>query len=353
MKNNYQQIKEAIRKVDTHSFEAVALEVFEYQKQNNPLYQEFINLLGLSNKNIQQIEDIPFLPIQFFKSKQIKTGQWTTSHVFSSSGTTQTTTSTHHLKSAEWYRENSCRFFEQQYGPLENYIVLALLPSYLERKGSSLIFMIDAFIKNSKHPLSGFFLYNTQQLKEVLSLSSKENRNILLVGVSYALLDLIQDYDLQLERLVVMETGGMKGRRKEMTKEQLHTTLKKGFKQTSIHSEYGMTELLSQAYSKKDVGGKGMYGDHVHRAVYGAMQDGSVTETGMTLHWVDAGYDTGAVFFQARVELDASADTPLSISAKVRKLELEHCAQEALRAVTESLSLSGTIDPQVNGKHGL
>lgn len=252
MKNNYQQIKEAIRKVDTHSFEAVALEVFEYQKQNNPLYQEFINLLGLSNKNIQQIEDIPFLPIQFFKSKQIKTGQWTTSHVFSSSGTTQTTTSTHHLKSAEWYRENSCRFFEQQYGPLENYIVLALLPSYLERKGSSLIFMIDAFIKNSKHPLSGFFLYNTQQLKEVLSLSSKENRNILLVGVSYALLDLIQDYDLQLERLVVMETGGMKGRRKEMTKEQLHTTLKKGFKQTSIHSEYGMTELLSQAYSKKD-----------------------------------------------------------------------------------------------------
>ncbi len=250
MKKNYQELKDAIRKVDKNSFEAVALQVFDYQKQNNPLYQEFIELLGLSNKNIQHLRDIPFLPIQFFKSHRIKTGQWTASHIFRSSGTTQSSTSAHHLRSADWYINNSCRFFEQQYGPLSDYIVLALLPSYLERNDSSLIFMVEEFIQRSQHPYSGFFLYNTEKLKEVLTMSEKENRSLLLIGVSFALLDLVEDYHQKLEQLVVMETGGMKGKRKEMTKDQLHLHLKKGFGQLNIHSEYGMTELLSQAYSQ-------------------------------------------------------------------------------------------------------
>lgn len=252
MKTNYEQLKKAIQNIHEDAFEDIALQVFNYQKQNNPLYQEFINLLGLSSKNIQNLEDIPFLPIQFFKSHSIKTGHWKAVTTFSSSGTTQTIQSKHYLKNKDWYIRNSCNAFEAQYGPLKDYIVLALLPSYLEREGSSLIYMVDAFIQKTNHPLSGFFLYNTQKLSEVLSLAAKENRSILLIGVSYALLDYIQEYKLEIPDLLVMETGGMKGKRKEMTKEQLHNQLKNGFGIRNIHSEYGMTELLSQAYSTQN-----------------------------------------------------------------------------------------------------
>lgn len=231
-------------------FERTALGIFNYQAQENPVYAEFINRLGMKKELVKTVEDIPFLPIEFFKTHTINCGDISPEIVFSSSGTTGTLTSRHPVKDLGIYIESFRNGFNYFYGNIQNYTLLALLPSYQERDGSSLIFMIDELIKESGKALSGYFLYNHGELFSVLSRLKSENKKVILIGVTYALLDFIEKYELNFPDLIVMETGGMKGKRKEMIREELHQKLYQGFGVSAIHSEYGMTELLSQAYSK-------------------------------------------------------------------------------------------------------
>lgn len=237
------------------NFEARALALFRHQAAQNPLYREYIGLLGIDPGQVDSLERIPFLPIQFFKTHSIQTGDWQPELVFSSSGTTGMITSRHPVREAAFYLENAERCFEAFYGPVGQYCFLALLPAYLEREGSSLVYMADHFIKRSTHRQSGFFLYEQNKLAEVLADCQARKIPTVLLGVSFALLDLAEQHPMHIPDVIVMETGGMKGRRQEITREELHATLCQAFGIPVIHSEYGMTELLSQAYSQ----GKGRY----------------------------------------------------------------------------------------------
>ena len=230
-------------------FEKITLKVFRFQFENNKVYHSFCNHLGKKPSNVNQISDIPFLPIQFFKSDKIVSSTEEPKIVFTSSGTTGTTTSQHFLTDVSFYENSYNKAFAQFYGNIEDYCILALLPSYLERDGSSLIYMVEDLIKRSIHKDSGFYLNDLEQLSNKIIELENENQNIILIGVTYALLDLIEYKKFQLQHTIIMETGGMKGKRKEIIREELHETLCDGFGVTSIHSEYGMTELLSQAYS--------------------------------------------------------------------------------------------------------
>ena len=231
-------------------FNNLALKIFKHQFENNPVYRSFCDLLYKHPSDVRSINEIPFLPIQFFKSHDVLSNINTVEKTFSSSGTTGSITSKHYVTDLNIYKESFTKGFECFYGPIEDYVILALLPSYLEREGSSLIYMVEDFIKTSKHPESGFYLNNLSELNETLTVLDKKGKKILLIGVSFALLDLVESYQFQLKNTVIMETGGMKGRRKELVRDELHTILKQGFGVNTIHSEYGMTELLSQAYSK-------------------------------------------------------------------------------------------------------
>ncbi|MCI5082411.1 MAG: acyl transferase [Saprospiraceae bacterium] len=228
---------------------SLALEVFQWQATHNSLYKSYLELIGCVPTRIQHVRDIPYLPISLFKNYQIQTGQWSAEQVFSSSGTTGSKTSRHYIRDIQWYHQVARQSFERAYGPLSQYCFLGLLPSYLERSGSSLIYMVDYFIQQSKYDQSGFFLYNTDSLLEIVGFCQKRQIPTVLIGVSFALLDLAEQHQPDLSGLIVMETGGMKGRRREMTREELHGQLKTAFSLEHIHSEYGMTELLSQAYS--------------------------------------------------------------------------------------------------------
>ncbi len=240
-----------INHISTANFEELALKTVHYQATHNALYGKFLSLLGRKVEEITDTTKIPFLPIQLFKNYAIKTGEWQEEAIFESSGTTGQTPSKHYIRDLAFYKESSLRGFEHSYGAISNYCVLALLPSYLERKGSSLVAMVDHFIRLSKNERSGFFLHDVEQLVKTLQFCKKQKRPTLLIGVSFALLDLAEQYPIDLSGITIMETGGMKGRRKELTREELHATLKNAFNVESIHSEYGMTELLSQAYLKK------------------------------------------------------------------------------------------------------
>lgn len=231
-------------------FETASLEVFKFQFENNPVYRSFCDLLYKHPSDVKTIEDIPFLPIQFFKTHQVLSNRNPIEQVFSSSGTTGTLTSQHHVTDLNIYEQSFRKAFRQAYGDIKDYVILALLPSYLEREGSSLIYMVKDFIEHSSHPESGFYLHNLTDLRDILTALDSQNKKILLIGVSFALLDLVELYQFQFHNTIVMETGGMKGKRKEIVREELHHTLKQGFGVETIHSEYGMTELLSQAYSK-------------------------------------------------------------------------------------------------------
>ncbi|SKB54556.1 Acyl-protein synthetase, LuxE [Salegentibacter holothuriorum] len=231
-------------------FEEITLEVFSYQFQHNPVYKEFCLLLERTPETVSQIKDIPFLPIEFFKKKKVVSSNNKAEIMFTSSGTTGTATSKHYVTDLKVYEESFFKAFELFYGNPEDMVILALLPSYLERQGSSLIYMADSLIKRSKHPESGFYLDNLETLQQQLKDLDRSGKKILLLGVSFALLDLVETYEFNLKNTTIMETGGMKGRRKEMIREELHKVLAKGFGVDEIHSEYGMTELLSQSYSK-------------------------------------------------------------------------------------------------------
>ncbi len=255
-------LQKKIRSLKTHKvndtvanseFDDLTLAVFNYQYKYNAFYRQYCSLLGKEFSKVLTIRDIPFLPIQFFKNQEIKTGDWATAEtIFTSSGTTSTTTSQHFVRDLKFYKDISIIGFEAHYGSVANYCVLGLLPSYLERTGSSLITMVEEFIKMSSHTESGFFLHNHAELAHILRGCRDRQIPTLLMGVTFALLDFIEQHALDFPNLIVMETGGMKGRRKEMIRAELHDVLKKGFNCLHIHSEYGMTELFSQGYSKKN-----------------------------------------------------------------------------------------------------
>jgi phenylacetate-coenzyme A ligase PaaK-like adenylate-forming protein len=233
-------------------FEALALEVFRFQYEHNPVYKAFVLALKRDPARVLSLEQIPFLPIRFFKSHGVKTTLFEPQAVFESSGTTGSINSKHQVKDLLLYEESFTRSFEQFYGPVKEWCIIGLLPSYLERGNSSLVYMTDKLIGMSGHPQSGFYLHEYEQLSVVLGELEKRKQKTLLIGVTYALLDFAEQYPQSLQYMVVMETGGMKGRREEMIRPEVHALLQKAFQQTAIHSEYGMTELLSQAWSKGD-----------------------------------------------------------------------------------------------------
>jgi len=229
-------------------FESIAMRVFKYQYTHNPLLKQYAQLVSKTPEKISALEDIPFLPIEFFKGHRVQTGKWKEKLIFESSGTTGKHPSRHYVRSIDNYIETTTRHFEERFGNLEELVILALLPSYLERQNSSLIKMVEEFIIGSDDPLSGFYMYNFKTLSETLKTCMTANKEVVLIGVSFALVDFAEQYPMQLENIRIVETGGMKGRKKEMTREELHGFLKTQFKMLQIDSEYGMTELFSQAY---------------------------------------------------------------------------------------------------------
>lgn len=244
MKNELLNIK------TEQQFTKNALNVFKHQFKNNKVYRSFCDLLYVHPSDITKIEEIPFLPIQFFKSRKVLSSLEEIDEVFTSSGTTGSVTSKHYVTDVSLYEESYLKGFHHFYGDIKQYVVLALLPNYLERKGSSLVYMVNDLIQKSENFHSGFYLNNLDDLAQKLVKLDNEGQKILLIGVSFALLDLVEKHNFNLKNTIVMETGGMKGRRKELIRNELHMLLQNGFNVNEIHSEYGMTELLSQGYSK-------------------------------------------------------------------------------------------------------
>lgn len=234
---------------DTTSFQAQALELFRYQALHNPVYRSFLAHLRCDPLQVKDVEQIPFLPVECFKSLRIRTGDAPAAVVFTSSGTTGQITSRHEVPDTELYKEVSIRAFERVYGSLQDYAILALLPAYLEREGSSLVYMAQVFMEASGHAANGFYLYNQEELLIKLKYLEEKGQKTLLLGVTFALLDFAEKFPIPLKNTLVMETGGMKGRRKEMLREEVHAYLQAAFQVEQVHSEYGMTELLSQAYA--------------------------------------------------------------------------------------------------------
>ena len=248
------RVKDLIKQIfsisNNEQFEETCLEVFKHQVENCSVYKAYISHLKVQPEAIKSSKEIPFLPISFFKTHEVLSSKDPVEITFSSSGTTGMSQSKHLVTDLSVYDQSFSQAFEQFYGSIENTCFLALLPSYLEREGSSLIYMVDALIRDSKHPDSGYFLHNHEELHQKLTQLQANSQKTILIGVTYALLDFIETYQINFPELVVMETGGMKGKRKEMVREELHQLLQEGFGVTDIHSEYGMTELLGQAYSK-------------------------------------------------------------------------------------------------------
>jgi len=242
--------KHKILNVTDSGFESLALELFQFQYNENPVYRAYADALHVNHISVTSISKIPFLPISFFKSYEIKTTEFKPEVVFESSGTTGSINSKHLVKDQNWYTEIFTTIFEKTYGSLNQFCILGLLPSYLERNNSSLVYMVNSLVEKSNHLQSGFYLDEHEKLFTVLSGLEKQDQKTLLIGVTFGLLDFAEKYSLKLKNTILMETGGMKGRREEMIREDVHTILKKAFDVPFIHSEYGMTELLSQAYSK-------------------------------------------------------------------------------------------------------
>ncbi len=233
-------------------FNEISLKIFQYQADNNPVYSNFLQQLKIKKEDIKNIKEIPFLPIEFFKTQKVICQNESVDIIFESSGTTSLQKSLHYIADVALYEKSFINCFTLFYGNPYNYNILALLPSYLENNSSSLIYMIDKLIKLSHSPYSGFFLHNTDDLYNTLKKLQNDDKTTILFGVSYALLDFAEKYKPDLHNMIVMETGGMKGRKKELIRKELHYLLCSYFKVSKIHSEYGMTELNSQAYSKGD-----------------------------------------------------------------------------------------------------
>lgn len=251
----FKSFAQSLVNINDSNFEDIALQIFHFQAKNNPVYRQYLEYLKCNSENVSTIQQIRFLPISFFKSQAIKTGQWEACAEFSSSGTTGSVSSKHPVYDLDFYRTHAERIFNHFFGDLESYHILALLPSYLEREGSSLIEMMNYFITRSRSVHSGFYLHNHIELADKLNKLKTDQRKVILWGVSFALLDLAENYDLDLSHCIIIETGGMKGRRREWIREELHEYLCRRLNVKVIHSEYGMTEMMSQAYSL----GRGLY----------------------------------------------------------------------------------------------
>jgi len=250
------ELEDKIFDIQRHGFEQLALELFRHQANENVLYRSFIQALKVDPSSVSSVASIPYLPVSFFKHHDVVTGNFAPEIVFESSGTTLTGNSRHMVKSADLYRRSFTEGFRLFYGSPEEWCIIGLLPSYLERKNSSLVMMVNDLIELSEHPASGFYLYEHEKLAASLEKNEAARQKTMLIGVTFALLDFAQTFRFPLKHTTVMETGGMKGRRKEITRMEIHEMLKEAWNLDSIHSEYGMTELLSQAYS---------YGDGIFR----------------------------------------------------------------------------------------
>ena len=249
MRDDFQ---DRIFQIRESEFSEFALELFQFQYELNPVYQDYARGLGKSPGNVQTLSEIPFMPVDFFKTYAVQTGSFHPSMIFETSGTTQQRAGRHLVKDLSLYEKSFLTGFQKFYGPVTDWTIIGLLPSYLERKGSSLIFMVDELIKESDHEKSGFYLNEFERLSATLHDLEKNRERTLLLGVSFALLDFAERFPMPLDHTILMETGGMKGRRKEITRSELHDQLKERFSLARIHSEYGMTELLSQSYARAD-----------------------------------------------------------------------------------------------------
>ncbi len=241
--------EDKIFSTDEAHFEELAVDLFHFQYDHNPVYNQYVNSLPIVGRTIRSLARIPFLPIQCFKTHTIKTTAFEPQAVFESSGTTQTINSRHYVKHLDLYKQSFLTAFGQFYGPVQDWCIIGLLPSYLERRHSSLVVMVDELIRQSGHAASGFYLYEHEKLHSLLQELEARGQKTILIGVTFALLDFAEKFPLPLKHTIVMETGGMKGRREEITRQQVHDILKAAFGLPAIHAEYGMTELLSQAYS--------------------------------------------------------------------------------------------------------
>ncbi|MEY5034247.1 MAG: hypothetical protein RL447_625 [Bacteroidota bacterium] len=244
-----------IRTLAFQDFDGMASLVCRYQLEENLVYRRYADAIGFTDNFSENISPPLFLPISFFKSDLIVSGEFSPQTIFESSGTTGSITSRHAVRDLDIYRDQLMRNFERVYGPVQDWCILALLPSYLERGNSSLVFMVNELIGRGGHPESGFYLNEWDQLIEQVNKGEREGRKTMLIGVGFALLDLAEKFTTSLKHTLILETGGMKGRRKEWVREELHDHLKHCFGVDTIHAEYGMTELLSQAYSV----GNGIY----------------------------------------------------------------------------------------------
>jgi Acyl-protein synthetase, LuxE len=250
--SEYSDFEKELFDFNISSFVDKALDCFHFQYRENSVYRQYVDLIGISPSSVKTVQDIPFLPIRFFKSHRVVAGKWEPEKIFESSGTTSTINSRHFVKSLDLYRKSFLNGFLQSYGDPKDWCIIALLPSYLERQNSSLVFMAEELIRLSQHPDSGFYLNQFDVLSNTLKRLEKERTKTILLGVTFALLDFSETHPMVLKHTIIMETGGMKGRKKEMTREEVHEQLKQQFGVSTVHSEYGMTELLSQAYSGGD-----------------------------------------------------------------------------------------------------
>lgn len=249
---NLVELKKTISSAGKDEFEKLALDVFRFQSENCSVYRAFLNHLQSDIANIINVSDIPFLPIAFFKNFEVLSTDLPIEKIFESSSTGGMGVSKHFVNDINWYRDSLIRSFDFKFGSFTEFCHLALLPSYLEREGSSLIFQVDHFIKNSRYPQSAFYLNNLSDLQKQLIENEKNNIPTILWGVTYALLDFAESFPMELKNTTILETGGMKGRRKEITRMELHDILKTSFNTKRVGGEYGMTELMSQAYSESD-----------------------------------------------------------------------------------------------------
>jgi phenylacetate-coenzyme A ligase PaaK-like adenylate-forming protein len=231
-------------------FEAIALETFRFQYRHNLIYRDFTDALHVNPLTVSSTRQVPFIPISLYKTHEIATGEFEPAVIFESSGTTGTEPSRHLVRDLDVYTGSFTRGFELFYGPVRDWCILGLLPGYLERKNSSLVYMVNQLIIGSGHEKSGFYLRDHEKLADVLRELERKKQKTLLIGVSFALLDFAAAFPIPLEHTTIMETGGMKGRREELLRAELHALLRDAFGIKNIHSEYGMTELLSQAYSR-------------------------------------------------------------------------------------------------------
>ena len=233
-------------------FNEIAVSLFRYQYKKNDIYKSFVDALGISESQVYHPEQIPFLPVSFFKTHKVISGDYAEELIFESSGTTGMETSKHYVVDASCYQESFTRGLQLAYGDLSQYVVFALLPSYLERKNSSLVYMVEKILLQSNRQMGGFYLNELSELQEQLKEAQRLGLKIMLIGVTFALLDMAEKFPLRIPDAIIIETGGMKGRRNELTRMELHEKLCEGFGVQKIHSEYGMTELLSQAWSSGD-----------------------------------------------------------------------------------------------------